>query len=282
MKTLPKPPFQARTVFEACAASRQDIELKARLLSIAPAIEQAEYAYQIHGQAGQLHVIKEETIVSGKVTGKEMESLYTESFVRKGSKNRYIYDQIKMAAPHGICPLCGQRVVSTLDHYLAKTKHPALAVSPLNLVPACADCNKLKHAHQPVNAEEQTFHPYFDDLGKDVWLTAVIGQTQPPSISYSATPPENWSAVKKQRLRNHFVTYELANLYGAQASAELVDIKHGLLTIGQRGHSHEVHIHLVREADSRTAADPNSWKAAMYRALAESEWFCRCGYLLIS
>lgn len=282
VKTLPKPPFKARTVFEACASSRQDKLLAARLLTAAPIIEQAECEYQIQGQAGQLFKIKEESSVDGKITNKEMGSLYTDSFVRKGSKQRHIYDQIKMAAPNGICPLCSQRVVSTLDHYLAKTKHPTFAVTPINLIPACSDCNKQKLNHQPLFAEEQTFHPYFDNLGNETWLNATIGQTKPPSISFSVIPPDNWDTVKQERLRFHFAIYGLAELYGAQAAAELVDIRFGLLRIGESMGSQGVREHLTSAANSRTNADPNSWKSAMFRALSESKWFCEIGYLQIA
>lgn len=281
MKTLSKPPFHARAVFEECANSRQDKSLTARLLSVASVIEQAEFTYQAQGKVGQLFEIKEEIDIGGDVTCKEMESLYTGSFVRKGSRLRRIYDQIKMAAPNDICPLCGQRVVSTLDHYLAKAKHPALAVTPLNLVPACSDCNKLKLAHQPASAGEQTFHPYFDNLGKDIWLMATVGQTKPPSISYSVIPPNGWDIVKQKRLRTHFKIYELTGLYGVQAAVELVDIRFGLLKIGECGGSQGVRKHLECEAESRTDANPNSWKAAMYRSLAASKWFCEGGYLQI-
>lgn len=279
MKTLPKPPFQARLVFEACTDSLQDKALAARLMSVSPTIEASEADYLSLGHSSQLYEIPESESIDGNVSSKEMETLYKGTFSRKGSKTRRIYDQIRMAAPNDICPLCGQRVVSTLDHYLAKTKHPSLAVTPLNLVPACSDCNKLKLAYQPRSAAEQTFHPYFDNLGDDIWLVASIGETDPPSVEYSVSPPIHWDSIKKARLKLHFTVYELSELYCAQAAAELIDIRYGILKIRAHGGEEGVRMHLQAEAESRTYAAKNSWKAAMYRAMAESAWFCREGYI---
>jgi pilus assembly protein CpaF len=38
----------------------------------------------------------------------------------------------------------------------------------------------------------------------------------------------------------------------------------------------------VAEAQTREAATKNSWRTALYFAMAESEWFCAEGFLLLS
>ena len=73
-----------------------------------------------------------------------MVRVYDGRMAAQGSPGRTIYDAIKLASPNGLCPLCGQRVVATLDHYLPKSRYAALAVNPANLIPACSDCNKAK------------------------------------------------------------------------------------------------------------------------------------------
>ena len=45
------------------------------------------------------------------------------------------------------CPFCGIGTVSTLDHYLPKSKYPALAITPKNMIPACRDCNWERKGH---------------------------------------------------------------------------------------------------------------------------------------
>lgn len=74
------------------------------------------------------------------VNGDEMIKLYNNKLV-KSKKGRKYYDQILSSSPKNRCPLCGVREVSTLDHYLEKSKYPYLSVSPYNLVPSCKDCN---------------------------------------------------------------------------------------------------------------------------------------------
>ena len=61
--------------------------------------------------------------------------------VRKNGPGRATYDLLKLSAKGGFCPLCGQRNVSTLDHYLPKESYPDLSILPINLVRACSDCN---------------------------------------------------------------------------------------------------------------------------------------------
>ena len=52
--------------------------------------------------------------------------------------------KIKSIPKYNKCPFCGVGRVSTLDHYLPKTKYPTYAVTPVNLVACCAECNKKR------------------------------------------------------------------------------------------------------------------------------------------
>jgi hypothetical protein len=139
-------------------------QLHSSLRAAAPGFLAAELAYLNAAAREVLFEIPGSDDVDGHVTTKEMEALYKGNFSRSRSPARRIYDAIKLAPPHGICPLCGQRVVATLDHYLAKSVHPRLAITPANLIPACSDCNKLKLDRQARDAQEQPLHPYFDRL----------------------------------------------------------------------------------------------------------------------
>ena len=90
----------------------------------------------------------------GSVTTDEMVSVYDQRMAGKKGPGRHVYDAIKLLPKQGICPFCDHRPVSTLDHLLPKRLFPALAVTPDNLVGACADCNKTKLAFAPAAAEE--------------------------------------------------------------------------------------------------------------------------------
>lgn len=278
MRSLPKPTYTARSTIELCADNVRDEDLAERLRSVAPEIEAAEVRYKKQGEEASLFTIAESTTVAGSVTLKEMKTLYKGTLSRKDSNARYIYDAIKAAPPKGICPLCYQRVVSTLDHYLAQSKHPALAVTPMNLVPACGECNKAKLDMQPANASEQTLHPYFDDADDEVWLVANIIESTPPALVFLASSPPSWDAVKQARVFKHFQTFELGSLYSTHAAVELLNMRSALAQVADRGGANGLRAHLMEQAKSRQDVAKNSWQSAMYEALVKSEWFCEEGY----
>jgi hypothetical protein len=266
---------------ELCADALRDEALAARLRSVAPEIEAAEAKYKERGKKASLFTIAETDDVVGRVGLEEMSALYKGTLSRLGSRPRRIYDEIKAAPRNGVCPLCGQRIVSTLDHYLPKSRHPALAVTPLNLVPSCADCNKAKLDRQPASASEQTLHPYFDEVDDEVWLTARVEETAPPALVFSPDPPVGWDDVKRTRVLTHFRTFGLGRLYATHAAEELLNIRYSLVLIANRGGAAALRSHLIEQAESRQAVTKNSWQSAMYDALLRSEWFREKGYKLI-
>lgn len=281
MKKLNPPTFAAVQAVEACASGISDMERATVLREALPVIEAAELEYRTRGPAGELCQIAETDNVTPALNAGLMSTIYKRHFVRNGSPSRPLYEQIRMAPEHGICPLCKQRFVATLDHYLPQTRHPKLTLTPINLIPACSDCNKTKLATVPGSAEQQSLHPYFDDLGNERWLMAEVRPSTPPTISFSVVPSAGWSQVMVARVQHHFSMFRLANLYAAQAASELADISHSLGEVGDSSGAFGVRAHLEREFRSRTARDPNSWQAALYAALATSDWFCAEGYRLI-
>ena len=282
MRSLALPTHNAASVLELCAKHVRDGGYARRLTSVTAEIAEAEKEYKTKGKASALFTIPTATTVANRVTGKEMATLYTVTLSGKRSPIRYIYDEIKSAPRNGICPLCGQRIVSTLDHYLAKSLHPSLAITPLNLVPACADCNKAKHDMQPTNASEQTLHPYFDEADSSVWLFARVVKTEPPALRFLAVPPTEWTHLKQERLIVHFKTFQLSQLYSSYAAEELLNISFRLLKVATGEGSEGVRRYLGESAESFRRISKNSWQVAMYDALGESEWFCSDGFRVIA
>ncbi|GAA0324800.1 hypothetical protein GCM10010302_74920 [Streptomyces polychromogenes] len=52
-------------------------------------------------------------------------------------------DALKAAAIYG-CTICGVAKPEQIDHHAPKNLYPLLALTPLNLVPACGLCNQGK------------------------------------------------------------------------------------------------------------------------------------------
>lgn len=206
----------------------------------------------------------------------ELIKVYTNRMAKEGAPGRPVYDALKLAA--GRCPLCGHRPVTTLDHYLPKTLYPLLCVTPTNLVPACSDCNKAKSDNSFPAAADQPLHPYFDNADEDEWLKAEVVHGKPPALVFFANPPRHWTADLADRVRHHFEVFELAELYGSQAAAELAEIAYYLARVHDAGGEQAVKEYLDLIAASRAKVNRNHWRTATYRALAGSSWYRSGGF----
>jgi len=276
MRSLNRPPFTVRDALDLCVASIQDANLNARLALTADQVTAAEAAYIQHGGQEELFLIPQTHGVGG-ITVEEMKRVYKGTFA-KSKRTRNIYDKIKKLPVNDICPMCGQRTVGNLDHYLAQSLHSALVIAPINLIPACSDCNKAKLDAQPANAAEQTLHPYFDNVDDGIWLHATVEETTPASLRFFANPPADWPAVKRERVGNHFRKFGLGALYASHSAVELTNIQYGLKRIAERGSPEDIRAELVKRAESAREAHINSWQTVTYRALADSDWFCSGGF----
>lgn len=277
MKRLPIPTHSAQDILALCIDSIRDAELTHRLRQTLGHINLAESTYFTRGPRYELHTILPTEGIATYVTTKEMERVYKDTFVRSVN-TRHIYGALKSAPINDICPLCSQRTVSTLDHYLPKSAHPSLAITPINLVPSCIECNKTKLALQAEDAEGQTFHPYFEDADEGRWLYAEVKETSPAALVFFPAPPDNWPTLKQQRIVNHFNTYKLAALYASHSAVELNNIRHNLIKRAQCSPPEAIQRYLTDQATSCAAANANSWHTAAYEALANSEWFYSGGF----
>jgi len=286
MRTLPKPTDDAQALFLRCAAGYIQLKTKAlkqRLYSASAAIRAAAERYETAAQSTTLHQIPESDTVDGPgtATKSDMVDLYENKLTRVGSPGRALYDKLLSLPPRGICPLCGQGIVSTLDHHLPKSTFPALAVAPTNLVPSCSNCNFRKLVVRPSCSEDETLHPYFDDFTGEQWLHAVVQESESPTLSFSVHQPEGWTRLRSARAARHLYVFGLPKLYTTYAAEEMVNIKGRLAAEFGRAGRDGVRQFLREEAESRETAHLNSWQTATYWALARSDWFCAVGHTKI-
>jgi 5-methylcytosine-specific restriction endonuclease McrA len=278
MWAVPRPQASAESAYATCISR---IRPPQRQLFEA-AIPEARVAgddFAAAVAAGKVHRLDKARFHSSTVAKDGLVRNYTQRMVPRGSAGRAIYDALKLAAPNGICPLCGQRTVATLDHYMPKTQFPLLAVAPDNLVPACADCNHLKGETEAAGAMEVPFHPYFEDFDEDIWLVAHIVESAPGGAVFSVVPPASWTATLAARARMHFGMLKLAPLYASHAGVELQGIRGAMRSAHSRGGPDSVRLQLADQADSRRVPTVNNWASALYRALAANDWYCEGGFL---
>jgi HNH endonuclease len=279
MWPLATPTRLVGSVLTTCVSNIADPAAKTAYEDTAPLLLVAEDQFRTAAQNNSLYQFPTTTMV-GTRTAKEMGWLYTQKMADPKAPGRAIYDEIRMAAPNGRCPLCGRGVVYTLDHHLPKAHYPDLAVTPINLVPACQDCNKNKTSASPAMAAEETLHPYFDNVEGDIWLHARVIEVAPAAVFFSVFPPAIWSPTLALRVRNHFNTSRLRPLYASLAAEEVSNIRTLLAGPYARSGPQGVREYLTSVSASHRETRRNTWQAAAYSAMASSDWFCAEGFAL--
>ncbi len=288
MRAINPPRIGFSDVLATCVGSIRDQNLVSKINAVIPQLNltASDFAVRV-GRADlfQLPAFEgsDTAIVVGQVTKGELKSLYSSHMVPDKKPARSYYDQLKMSAPLNICPYCGFGHVATLDHYLAKANYPCFSVLPINLVPSCADCNKGKNSSLATTKGTQSLHPYFDQghFVNEQWLYAEIEQqSNPPSIKFSAIPPLHWQDVDKDRVKHHFTDFKLAARFKVQAATELAILQGELEYYFQDRQAAGVVEALNRKHAAARNQHVNSWKTALFQALALDAWYFSGGFRL--
>lgn len=285
MRAINPPQISFADVLSTCVGSISSVDLSTRLSAIAPQLNLAERDYHLKVATADLFQVQaftqgDNAIVAGQVTKKELKDLYTFHMVPATKPGRSYYDQIKMSAPLSICPFCGFGHVSTLDHYLPKARYPLLSVLPSNLVPSCTDCNKGKNDDIATTKQEQCLHPYYDKghYINEQWLFAEVEECSPASIKFYVNAPAHWQDNDRVRIETHFTDFKLATRFRVQAATELPVLKGELEYDYNTSQANGVQQALLRKFYAASAQHINWWKSAMYKALAQNEWYCSGGF----
>lgn len=273
MLPVSRPALQTNDVFNACCDGIRNVGRRTRLTANASLVAQAANDYAAAGLAGSIHALKGDAYsLVASATPQDFVWLYDHRLVGH-HKGRVSYQLIRDGNRNGRCALCNVSRAASLDHHLPKTEHPVFALTPDNLVPACQACNHTKLANQI-----PTLNPYFDDLGGGPWLKAEVIRATPPAFDFRVEPQSDWSPSLLARARSHFELFDLRGTYAFEAVRHASGIRGRLsrilVLLGEEG----VRGHLRDEAESWAAAEPNSWQAALYVAMAESAWFCAGGF----
>lgn len=268
MRKLPKPSFELNDIITDCVSNMR--EGKDKYLTAIPVIDTYSTQYDESMFQGAAHELAVHDMVTDDLSKDDMVSLYTNKFAKKDQPGRKYYDKIKLAPPNSICPLCGIGQVTTLDHYMAKTLYPSLAVTPHNLIPACRDCNDPRGAIHFESAGDMTLHPYYDETQNLEWLSAVIVSTFPICVRYtvSDTVPDSELRV---RLSTHLEVFDLSNRYSKKAAEEISAHKLTYQAMLDNGGIEGLREYLQLLYTSAYNVEKNSWRTALYKALMNVE-----------
>tara|TARA_R110002072_G_scaffold302796_2_gene488838 strand:- start:640 stop:1485 length:846 start_codon:yes stop_codon:yes gene_type:complete len=278
VRKLPKPTDKSSEILLLCTSKIRSQDLKDRLEACGNVIDEADIIYEERAGLTELHLIQSELIVNGDVSREEMEKVYTDRLAKKEGPGRSYYNKVISSTTNNKCPLCGHRVVSTLDHHLPKSKFPVYAISPVNLVPSCYECNISKLNHISKTSQDEPLHPYFDNFDDQMWLLAKVVETKPACIKFYAFQPDRMSDDVFERIIHHMKLLKLTSLYVSNSAEELMNINYYISDLYDSAGSEEVKNHLEKCFQSRKKVNLNSWETAFYYALYQSEWYCSGGY----
>jgi hypothetical protein len=184
MLKIDSPIFDVEVLFMESVSTVSNAALKSELEDCLDILKIAETDFDDKFKTFEIHLIPQLNTVKGSIGKKEMKIVYDYRMVSPKMPGRPYYDKIIKSAPNGKCPLCSVRTADTIDHYLPKMKYPVYALTPITLVPSCTICNEDKHTSFPTKSEEQTLHPYYDDIDGVPWLHATVIPTSPVTIDY--------------------------------------------------------------------------------------------------
>lgn len=283
MIKLPFPAFAAGSIYSQCVATTIPLTKRTRLQSALASLQAVEGDYHAYIARGDFVGLPETATLAAAnlevVTGEEVSTLYDTAMVRKRGAARLSYDALRVHAPSGICPYCGQLPVATLDHYLPRGKRKVLAVSSRNLVPACRDCNSEKLEYLPASNDAAVFHPYYDQVHDVTWLVARFEYRSPLVARFRVLAPPGWQLAA--RAVKHMEVFKLARLYATQAAVELVNVKGALARRLEAGGRESLVAHIQQQRESFQAASRNSWRTALYAAMADDDRFINDGIAMI-
>jgi hypothetical protein len=185
IEPLPRPAESAYDTYLGCIAGARD---HARLVPYAERVRECAERFAAAARRAALHELDQ--LGFGPYEESERKLLadvYNNRIVGSvPSFGRVLYEKLLNLVE--VCPLCRVGRVRTIDHHLPKSLFPYLAVVPDNLVPACSDCNKAKGNTAPFRNDEQTLHPYFDDIGDQRWLAARVIEQTPAVLEFRNEP----------------------------------------------------------------------------------------------
>jgi hypothetical protein len=208
----------------------------------------------------------------------EVEKLYLNRMVKKNGSGRSSYDKILVLSP--ICPYCLERTSETLDHFLPKVKFKLLAITPLNLIPSCETCNRKKSDGDMLLHDKQFIHPYFETLFGFKWLGAKVkgAGADRPLVEFFVDQTSVSEPLLATRIEHQFVKLALGRLYSIQAGVEVNSLRETLQVMHDASGINGVRRELEELEAQWSGSSDKVWKAVMFKALAESDWYCSRGF----
>lgn len=270
MRTVAEPSLDARQLYEQVSDQRRATATRHRLAAAQNAIYASYASYE--NAPGNLAILTPAR--TDPATRDDLAGNYR--YLLRSAKQ--VRASIFQANKGGRCPLCGQGQASTLDHYLPTEAFPEFSIFPLNLVPACYDCNQRKGTRYADEGAAIFLHAYLDEVPTDEqFLFADVSVCDGnPLVTFSVSPPASMRNDLAQRIQSHFNELALGAYYMVEAINEISErsgVLKQLIDSGATGD--DVRDYLQVEAAS-VAQDKgvNFWRYALLHGMAVCDDLC--------
>ena len=279
MYKLPLPNYNTEDSLSLCIRSMRE-NRKALFEGARADMARAEQKYIECIQNQEIGQFSHSPCADHQVDNNKFKSLYRYLLLEEGG--REVYEHLFSLTSHKFCPYCEYGIVGEVDHFLPRSTHPILAITPQNLIPSCERCNRKKLDFVSNDAEKIFLHPYFEETGADEWLKATVERVQPFVFQYKVVNPGCWPSAFFNRICYQFNLLDLNTIYSAQASAWLDEELDKLYDIRNKGGEDVLKRHLLELAEDRAQISTKStrfkvWQIPAFKGLAYDTWFCSCG-----
>lgn len=276
-----QPDFDVEDVVRACASDIRDPALKQAVLDSISDYLKNSALFQRRAANGTAWGTLPADYPLSLLDESRQVWLYESKLVAQTSAARAFYELLKASSQFKQCPYCNGQPAATLDHVLPKKPYHSLSIDPWNLVPCCGPCNQHMNNKVASSAATEYFHAYFA-VPEERWLYAAIIPGDVCAAVFTCDPPSDWDTTTIQRVSHQFETLDLANKYADLAGGVFVE-KHfeaqrNFDAAKEDERADEVAKYLRHEANSAERLGVNHWRAALYRAMADSEWYCGGGF----
>lgn len=163
----------------------------------------------------------------------------------------------------GTCAICDAHA-DTLDHVLPKSDYVQYTITPVNLVPMCSRCNRVK-TNRLTETDKIIFHPYFHDYHKMEGL--VINYKIKKNTDFIPFYSLNTEADISFKY-NFNKVFKLKEVLASLAGHEVIKLSNVL--VGKENLSKQQAYNFLesRKSGLMSEMDP-PWKILLYKLLVE-------------
>jgi len=242
---------------------------KQKAINLISDIASSANEYHANAKDAKLYELTKLNLEQDIIKHEIFQKLYKQRFYGKEIYNKIMADARKL----GFCPYCSANSIKDMDHFLPQNLSngfPEFSILPINLVPACPYCNEAKLAIVSSLPEEQFVHPYYENINTRWLYASITYEDGEPIFCFYVKYSDD--EIKRQRLEFQFKTLKLQELYKENAEVEYNNMKASWVDLRKKN-STGLQEEILEKAESCAKYNQNSWKTAMYYALAEDKRF---------